>query len=175
MNRLAEKKLPLGATVLAHDAEADRRMVIVVTGDVPFEPGGKTLCTLMRDYLTQQGFKGEVIMAQGGTGTFREPAIVIAELKARFPKLQRLTVVSSSWHLWVARQFWREQCTAKGISVKFFAPWGTSGLRTRLFYAAYALFIRAVKILGLWPVAERILERTIYARRQEGFRLNGCA
>lgn len=148
---------------------------IVVTGDVPYEAGSKTLCQLMREYLIAKGFSGAVIMAAGETGSFAEPRIVTRKLKELFPEAKRFLVISSNWQLWVGRPFWKRSASTAGLDVMFLSLANTGGWRTRFFYAAYAVFVRAALATGLWSRLERLLYRKAYATRRDGFQWNGCA
>lgn len=68
---------------------------VIVTGDVPYAPGGPTLGKLMRNWLVKSGFSTEAVsVLHGGVGTFSEARIVCELLKSK----EEITVVSSSWY-----------------------------------------------------------------------------
>lgn len=151
------------------------QQIVVLTGDVPYEPGSKTLARLMCAFLRERGFRGAMLKAAGETGSFLEPQLVTRMLRERFPTVTHLNVVSSDWQLWVGKLFWKRAATERGLTVEFVAIEGTGGRRTHVIYALYAAMVRCTRLLGLWPVLERFLTEKVYRRRYTaGFKMNGC-
>ncbi len=157
-----------------------RRLLFVVTGDVPYQPGRKTLCELMREYLLAAGIpQTTVLMTTGATGSFAEPRLVTGMLEKLTPNhstLNLVVVVSSDWQLWVGRPFWKRSAEEARFRLNFLPVLNTGGWRTRAFYTIFAAFIRTMLALGLWTTVEPFLYRLLYAPRYtKGFRTNGCA
>lgn len=156
-----------------------RRLLFVVTGDVPYQPGSKTLGELMREYLIAAGCqRNEVLMATGATGSFAEPRLVtemLAKLNPDRSALNLLVVVSSDWQLWVGRPFWKRCARQARFQLNFLPMLHSGGWRTRVFYAAFAAFSRLALAAGVWGKIEPFLYRKLYAPRAAGFKLKGCA
>lgn len=160
--------------------ERPRRLLFVVTGDVPYQPGGKTLGELMREYLLAAGIApATVLMAAGATGSFAEPRLVTGMLEKLTPNhstLNLVVVVSSDWQLWVGRPFWEHSAEEARFLLNFLPVLNTGGWRTRIFYAAFASAVRIALMTGLWPSLEPWLYKRMYAPRYtRGFRMKGCA
>ena len=155
------------------------RFLFVLTGDVPYEPEGITLAELMKEYLRARGYQGEVLIARGETGSFREPQLVVRLLKERQkvePWLDQLVVISSDWQLRVAEHFWRNSAQDAYLQLHLRPIQRTGGWRTRFFYAFLGTFIVLMRKAGLWPSVEPILYRCLYAPRyRKGFKTNACA
>ncbi len=153
--------------------------LFVVTGDVPYEPGGETLAELMRDYLRMRNVQDEIMIAGDETGTFAEPRLVtelLRRVQKTNPKLDQLIVVSSDWHLKATVPFWREHTARSYLQLHLRPVGGTGGWRTRAFYTIFAAFIRTMLACRLWSAVEPFLYRLLYAPRYtKGFRTNGCA
>lgn len=155
-----------------------QRFLIVLTGDVPYQPGGKTLCEYMREYLLAAGIlPATILLATGATGSFAEPRLVTGMLEKLAPNrstLNLLTVVSSDWQLWAGRPFWGRSAKEARFRLNFLPVLNTGGWRTRLFYAAFAAFVRLALAFGVWDRIEPLLYRKLYAPRAAGFKLRGC-
>lgn len=147
--------------------EVDR---ILVTGDVPYVPGGPTLGKLMRDWLVANGFSAEAVsVLHGGVGTFSEARIVCELLKGE----KKITVVSSSWHLFQGKPIWQRRGREKDISISFVFVPNTGGWRTVLTYTVIGIIVRAAILVGL----ERVLEDRLTVsqeKRRKGFTYDGC-
>lgn len=143
---------------------------ILVTGDVPYAPGGPTLGKLMRDWLVSGGLSAKRIsILDNGFGTFSEARIVCARLQEE----KAITVISSHWYFFPGKPIWLRRGRDNGISVSFLSVPGTGGWRTWLAYAVIGVIVRAAISTGL----ERILEDRLTAsqeKRREGFRFDGC-
>lgn len=149
----------------------DPRPEILLTGDVPYSKGTKTLAELGRGHLQENLFIpfAYIRIVKGETGSSREPYEVLRRLASG----DRVWVVSSTWHLWVAKFFWQREAKRRGIEVFFVPIRHTGGWRTKLFYGAFACAVRVFNVLGLLPILEKRLERQ-YAARKDGFQFNGC-
>lgn len=163
------------------EIERQRRIfkpIIILTGDVPYQAGGPTLAALMRSHLVLGGFSGPILIAEGGTGTFIEPRLVtelVRRLPAEFHGLDQMIVVASEWQLFAGMPFWEREASKYGLGLDYRPVSGTGGWRTRLFYRAYGLFLRAALGSGLWTRLEPRLYRLLYRHRYTGgFRLNAC-
>ncbi|OHA08749.1 MAG: hypothetical protein A3A44_01750 [Candidatus Sungbacteria bacterium RIFCSPLOWO2_01_FULL_60_25] len=163
------------------EVERQRRIfkpIIILTGDVPYQPGGPTLAALMRSYLEHNGFAGPILFAEGGTGTFTEPRLVtrlVLRLQARFPGLDQMIVVASEWQLFAGMPFWEREASKYALGLDYRWVPGTGGWRTRLLYRAYGLFLRAALGSGLWARIEPRLYCLLYRHRYTGgFRMNAC-
>lgn len=149
------------------------RILFVVTGaQVPYERGGKTLGTLMREHLIMLGVPEEDIADGNGFGTYDEADKIT---KMIFESgIGRFAVVSSSWYLWSGKPIWRHFAERQGLFVEFAPVRQTGGIRTKLTYAAYAVLIRFAARLGRLPKLGEKLTCS-FQSRADGFTLDGCA
>lgn len=143
---------------------------IIVTGDVPYKLGGKTLGELMKNWLESRKFPEKSIsLLKGAVGTFSEARISCELLKHE----GEIVVISSRWYLFSGGLIWQKYGRDNGVSVSFVSVPNTGGWRTILTYIIFGLIVRLSATLGL----ERVLEEYITAsqdRRREGFTFNGC-
>ena len=141
---------------------------IVVTGDVPYKLSGPTLGSLMSAWLADRGIPRYLItVLKGGVGTFSEAR------RACTGSQVPITVVSSSWYLFQARQIWRRRAWENGREINFISVKNTGGWRTWVTYVALGLIIRTLTALGFEATLESCLTRTQESRRED-FKFDGC-
>lgn len=155
---------------------------IIVTGDVPYQKGGKTLGQLMEAWLVQSGVPKEAVTRlNGGVGTFSEAELVC---KLLFGKTREFTIVSSPWYLFQAKPIWNHQVEIQNesvpeeayetpISPEYLSVPGTGGLRTWIIYIGIGIVVRASILCGQ---AGRLAELMTESQqdRVNGFKFNGC-
>lgn len=154
------------------EARACKDSRFIVTGDVPYQNGTKTLGTLMKEYLAQHGVP-LILRSRGGVGTYSEARIIMNEDVVGFSKEARITVISSDWHLWTGRSIWMKRARECGREVAFISLPHTGGVRVRCIYAVYAMIDKTASLLGLQWLAEKVITGSQLSRRQ-GFTLDGC-
>ncbi len=156
-------------------ADPDIGDAIVVTGDVPYELGSPTLGELMNSWLIKQDFPAEnIIILREGVGTFSEARIMMDILHNHYRCYDHVTLVSSKWYLFQAKQIWRRRAKEKNIDISYISIIHTGGWRTVLTYTILGIIVRSAIMLGL----ESFLERRLTAQQQSrrnGFKFNGCA
>lgn len=143
---------------------------IVVTGDVPYETGGKTLAQLMRDWLVLEGGipVSSVEIIKGGVGTFTEARTLCCWAWGR-----ELTVISSSWYLFQGKPIWRKRADEFENHVRFVSVNGTGGWFTVLTYGLIGLAVRASMLFGFDGWLETRVTQ-VQRERINGFTYNGC-
>lgn len=143
---------------------------VVVTGDVPYEPGAQTLGELMKEWLVRHGFPDRsVSLLRGAVGTFSEARVGCKLLRDK----GEIVVVFSSWYLFYGGPVWRRRGRENGLSVSFVTVPNTGGWRTVLIYTVFGLIAHIGTLLGI----ERFLEERTTAsqsKRVEGFTFDGC-
>lgn len=143
---------------------------IVVTGDVPYAPGGRTLGQLMWEWLTKNGFPAwGTFVLHKGVGTFSEARIACILLK----NVNEITVISSPWYFFQGKPIWQRRAKESGIKISFVSVPNTGGRRTVVTYTILGLVVRVAIFIGL----EKVLEDRLTASQQkrcEGFTFNGC-
>jgi uncharacterized SAM-binding protein YcdF (DUF218 family) len=158
------------ARLLKALAVAKKTDKIVVTGDVPYEPGTPTLGRLMSEWLIGHGILPSlVIIHKGGVGTFSEARLVCASLKSA----EEIVVISSPWHIFQAKPVWERRALENKQTVRFISVQNTGGWVTWATYITLGLIIRGSILLRL----ERVLEdrfTDLQQKRRNGFKLNGC-
>lgn len=147
--------------------------ILLLAGDVPYEPNGPTLGMLMQEWLVHN-CKREIHphLVRNNVGTFSEARAIT--LSAAELGRDELVLVSSDWYLFAACAVWRRRARERNLRVTFIPVINTGGLRTWSLYIVIGLVIRAALLIGL----ERPLERfftAMQSKRKKGFTLNGCA
>lgn len=151
--------------------EGRRNPVVILTGDVPYRPGGATLDELMEKKIAELGFKGDVLPLTGDYGMFSEARHVASFVG--HADWNNFAVVSSPWYLFYAAPVWKRRAKERGADVKFVSVWGTGGWRTWLTYIALGIVVRVAILLG----KERVLEERMtryQSGRMRGFTFDGC-
>ncbi len=150
---------------------SQRGDIIMVTGDVPYQRGGRTLAELMESWLINKGVPvNEIVILKGGVGTFSEARIACNRLKSQ----SEMTVISSNWYLWQGQPIWRRRGKENNIKISFMSVTSTGGWRTMGIYGLIALTVHLAISLGLEGILERHMTTSQQSRRQ-GFTFNGCA
>lgn len=147
----------------------DETLFIPSGGSVIYEHGGKSIGTLMAEYIAARGVPAERIRVGRGFNTFTEAAAIVDDLAASGTRPERIVVVSSVWHLWVARQVWRPLAQIAALQVEFLAVRGTGSWMMIRRYFAYAAAVKILTAIG----EQRPLHR-LGAERQDGFTANWC-
>jgi|GEM_PF-3179343 len=145
--------------------------IIIMTGDVPYSPGGPTLGELEHDWLVEHGIpESSILFSRGGVGAFSEARGTCGMLKG---VTDALVLVSSGWYFFQGKPIWRRRAQENGLSVSFVSVRRTGGWRTKLLYAAYGLVVR----LAICFDFDRALETRLTASqedRRKGFTFDGC-
>jgi len=159
------------------------RVKFVVTGDVPYERGSKTLAWLMREYLIEAGADSQRVIIGSGGGIFSESRNITSGIKRRWPDTEIIEVVSSDWYFLPAWLLWKKFGGEQGLKVKVIIVENTGGPRTRIMYALYGALVWLAALIDkvLCPIfrlsALRFLGECItkmQSGRKDGFKINNC-
>ncbi len=143
----------------------------IVTGNVPYRPGGKTLSELSQEHLARHGVPPEKIEASEGTGIYSQARILTDRIRS-LPDSPTLYIVTSRWCLWTVKPIWKKY--GKGLRVLFYPIPGRAGTKQILIYFCYGVVIRIARVLGLENRLAGFLTAQQEKRKTRGFTWNGC-
>jgi len=151
-------------------------VAFVVTGNVPYEKGSKTLAELMREYLFKNYYIHLIytrVHIGEGVGIFSESRNVTHDVRKLIHDASKIIVVSSNWYFWAGAPLWKKFGQENGLEVQILPIYGTGGWKTKLIYAVYGLIVRASLIFGFSSLVEKQLTK-MQLSRKEGFTFDGC-
>ena len=152
---------------------ASKEVFFIITGNVPYEKGAKTLCDLMRSYLVCQGVTDNKIILGEGVGIYSEAKNVTKQIRKAFDSSTRFFVVSSDWYFLPGGIIWRYFAHKNGIEASFQRVRGTGGEKTKKLYRRYAFFVRYAFRFHVGWLLGRLLT-FLQQGRKKGFTMDGC-
>ena len=164
----------------------NRRVRVVVTGDVSYHPDGIKLNQLMERYLLDEMRRRKIsgnisVVLSGGVGVFSEARWLAAWMVRENITHSIVSICGSDWYLEAAKPVWRHMlnrfCAGVNFRLDFISVEGTGGERTRSFYRKYAFLIKTahkMRFIGAFMVLETLMY-LLQNGRKRGFIWNGCA
>jgi hypothetical protein len=146
----------------------------IVTGDVPYSSGGKTLAQLMKKELIRCGVDPERIDIGPGNGIPSEAREVCEFITVCYRSEKNITIVSSDWYFEPGLTAWSREAKRVGLAVDYLAIRGTGGEKTRRFYRRYGYITRWARNLGAYWALAGLLNLYQKRRAVNGFQWDGC-
>ena len=156
-----------------HLSNSAEDIEFIVTGNVPYEKGSKTLSNLQRQYLVDHGVPTEKIYTGEGVGTFSEARTVTSDAWRRHGPEHQMIVVSSDWYFWAGAMIWRKFAREYHLSLTLHRVKYTGGIKTKMIYFALACVIGIFFAVRKESVIEEKLTQ-MQMKRKEGFTMDGC-